>query len=153
MPLKRRRKKVKLIKLAIDELGSVNLGAIEEYDRVSERYQFLNEQKTDLQEAKDTLYQVIEEMDIEMKKRFEQTFNGIREHFEPTFRALFGGGRADLVLTVPEDLLNTGVEIVAQPPGKKLQNLRLIIRWRTGINRYCSIIFDFKGPSCAVLYS
>lgn len=86
----------------------------------------MSEQKNDLQEAKDTLYQVIDEMDIEMKKRFEQTFTGIREHFEPVFRALFGGGRADLKLTNPEDLLNTGVEIVAQPPGKKLQNLGLL---------------------------
>ncbi|MFP7296101.1 chromosome segregation protein SMC [Neobacillus niacini] len=126
LPVEESRKKVKLIKLAIDELGSVNIGAIEEYERVSERYEFLNEQKNDLKEAKDTLYQVIDEMDIEMKKRFEETFTGIREHFEPVFRALFGGGRADLKLTQPEDLLNTGVEIVAQPPGKKLQNLGLL---------------------------
>lgn len=120
------RKRVKLIKLAIDELGTVNLGAIDEYERVSERYDFLNEQKTDLQEAKDTLFQVIDEMDLEMKKRFEQTFSAIRMHFEPVFQALFGGGRADLRLTDPKDLLNTGVEIVAQPPGKKLQNLGLL---------------------------
>lgn len=120
------RKRVKLIKLAIDELGTVNLGAIDEYERVSERYDFLNEQKTDLQEAKDTLFQVIDEMDLEMKKRFEQTFSAIRMHFEPVFQVLFGGGRADLRLTDPKDLLNTGVEIVAQPPGKKLQNLGLL---------------------------
>ncbi|WHY88053.1 chromosome segregation protein SMC [Neobacillus novalis] len=151
IPPEEAKKKVKLIKLAIDELGSVNLGAIEEYDRVSERYQFLNEQKTDLQEAKDTLYQVIEEMDIEMKKRFEQTFTGIREHFEPTFRALFGGGRADLVLTVPEDLLNTGVEIVAQPPGKKLQNLGLLSggeRALTAIALLFSILKVRPVPFC-----
>lgn len=126
IPIEEARKKVKLIKLAIEELGSVNLGAIEEYERVSERYDFLLEQKTDLQEAKDTLFEVIDEMDTEMKKRFEQTFLGIRAHFEPVFRALFGGGRADLKLTNPDDLLNTGVEIVAQPPGKKLQNLGLL---------------------------
>ena len=120
------RKKVKLIKLAIEELGNVNIGAIEEYERVSERYEFLTEQKSDLQEAKDTLFQVIEEMDEEMKRRFEQTFQGIRTFFEPVFRELFGGGRADLILTAPDDLLNTGIEIVAQPPGKKLQNLGLL---------------------------
>jgi chromosome segregation protein len=151
IPVEEARKKVKLIKLAIEELGSVNLGAIEEYERVSERYEFLNEQKSDLQEAKDTLYQVIEEMDIEMKKRFEQTFNGIREHFEPTFRALFGGGRADLVLTVPEDLLNTGVEIVAQPPGKKLQNLGLLSggeRALTAIALLFSILKVRPVPFC-----
>ena len=151
IPVEEARKKVKLIKLAIEELGSVNLGAIEEYERVSERYEFLNEQRSDLQEAKDTLYQVIEEMDIEMKKRFEQTFNGIREHFEPTFRALFGGGRADLVLTVPEDLLNTGVEIVAQPPGKKLQNLGLLSggeRALTAIALLFSILKVRPVPFC-----
>jgi chromosome segregation protein len=126
IPIDEARKKVKLIKLAIEELGTVNLGAIDEYSRVSERYEFLLEQKNDLQEAKDTLFQVIDEMDEEMKKRFSQTFNHIRMHFEPVFQALFGGGRADLKLTNPEDLLNTGVEIVAQPPGKKLQNLGLL---------------------------
>lgn len=145
------RKKVKLIKLAIDELGNVNLGAIEEYERVSERYEFLHEQKTDLQEAKDTLFQVIEEMDEEMKKRFKQTFDGIREHFEPVFRALFGGGRADLILTVPEDILNTGVEIVAQPPGKKLQNLGLLSggeRALTAIALLFSILKVRPVPFC-----
>ena len=144
IPVEEARKKVKLIKLAIEELGNVNIGAIEEYERVSERYEFLNEQKTDLQEAKDTLFKVIDEMDDEMKKRFEHTFNGIREHFEPVFRALFGGGRADLKLTDPEDLLNTGVEIVAQPPGKKLQNLRSFIRWRASINRNCLLFSILK---------
>jgi chromosome segregation protein len=126
IPIGDARKKVKLIKLAIGELGTVNLGAIDEYDRVSERYEFLLEQKTDLQEAKDTLFQVIDEMDEEMKRRFSQTFDGIRTHFEPVFQALFGGGHAELKLSNPDDLLNTGVEIVAQPPGKKLQNLGLL---------------------------
>ncbi|MBY0144509.1 chromosome segregation protein SMC [Neobacillus niacini] len=151
LPVEEARKKVKLIKLAIDELGSVNLGAIEEYERVSERYEFLKEQKTDLQEAKDTLYQVIDEMDTEMKKRFEQTFVGIREHFDPVFRALFGGGRADLKLTNPEDLLNTGVEIVAQPPGKKLQNLGLLSggeRALTAIALLFSILKVRPVPFC-----
>ncbi|MGG3466640.1 chromosome segregation protein SMC [Neobacillus pocheonensis] len=151
VPVEEARKKVKLIKLAIDELGNINLGAIEEYERVSERYEFLNEQKTDLQEAKDTLFQVIEEMDMEMKKRFEQTFEGIREHFEPVFRALFGGGRADLVLTAPEDILNTGVEIVAQPPGKKLQNLGLLSggeRALTAIALLFSILKVRPVPFC-----
>ncbi|KYC59777.1 hypothetical protein B4098_0151 [Heyndrickxia coagulans] len=117
---------MKLIKLSIDELGAVNLGAIEEYERVSERYRFLKEQETDLLEAKDTLDQVITEMDGEMVRRFDETFNAIRNEFEPVFRELFGGGRADLRLTDPKDLLTTGVEIFAQPPGKKLQNLGLL---------------------------
>lgn len=120
------KRKVKLIKMEIDELGTVNLGAIDEYDRVSERYQFLTVQKNDLMEAKNTLHQVIQEMDEEMKKRFESSFYSIKAEFEQVFKELFGGGRADLVLTNPDDLLNTGVEIVAQPPGKKLQNLGLL---------------------------
>jgi chromosome segregation protein len=151
IPVDEARRKVKLIRLAIEELGTVNIGAIEEYERVSERYEFLFEQKNDLQEAKDTLFQVIGEMDEEMKKRFEQTFAGIRSHFEPTFQALFGGGRADLRLTNPEDLLNTGVEIVAQPPGKKLQNLGLLSggeRALTAIALLFSILKVRPVPFC-----
>ncbi|MBS4189192.1 chromosome segregation protein SMC [Bacillus sp. FJAT-49705] len=145
------RKKVKLIKLAIEELGTVNLGAIEEYERVSERYEFLLEQKNDLQEAKDTLFQVIDEMDTEMKKRFQHTFEGVRFHFESVFQSLFGGGRADLKLTDPEDLLNTGVDIVAQPPGKKLQNLGLLSggeRALTAIALLFSILKVRPVPFC-----
>ncbi len=147
------RKKVKLIKLAIEELGTVNLGAIDEYDRVSERYEFLIEQKNDLQEAKDTLYKVIDEMDDEMKKRFNETFTSIRSHFEPVFQALFGGGRADLRLTDPSDLLNTGVDIVAQPPGKKLQNLGLLSggeRALTAIALLFSILKVRPVPFCVL---
>lgn len=120
------KRKVKLIKMEIEELGTINLGAIDEYDRISERYQFLSIQKNDLMEAKNTLHQVIREMDEEMKKRFELSFFSIKAEFEQVFKELFGGGRADLVLTNPDDLLNTGVDIVAQPPGKKLQNLGLL---------------------------
>lgn len=145
------RKRVKLIKLAIEELGTVNLGAIDEYERVSERYNFLSEQKEDLQTAKDTLYKVIDEMDEEMKHRFETTFTSIRSHFETVFQALFGGGRADLRLTDPGDLLNTGVEIVAQPPGKKLQNLGLLSggeRALTAIALLFSILKVRPVPFC-----
>ncbi|MFC4617315.1 chromosome segregation protein SMC [Camelliibacillus cellulosilyticus] len=120
------RKQVKLIKRSIEELGTVNLGAIDEYERVSTRYQFLNEQRDDLLQAKDTLLSVISEMDEEVRKRFQETFDQVRDHFQDIFRQLFGGGRADLELTDPDDLLYSGIEIVAQPPGKKLQNLSLL---------------------------
>ncbi len=145
------RKKLKLIKLSIDELGTVNLGAIDEFERVSERFNFLTEQKDDLQQAKDTLYKVIDEMDEEMKKRFNTTFMSIRSHFEGVFQALFGGGRADLQLTDPNDLLNTGVDIVAQPPGKKLQNLSLLSggeRALTAIALLFSILKVRPVPFC-----
>lgn len=119
-------REVKLLKRAIEELGTVNLGAIEEYERIEERYQFLTEQQTDLLEAKDTLYTVIAEMDEEMQRRFEDTFMQIKEEFSFVFEQLFGGGHAALQLSDPSNLLETGVEIKAQPPGKKAQQLALL---------------------------
>ncbi|MEF3352373.1 chromosome segregation protein SMC [Paenibacillus sp. GYB006] len=117
---------VQQLKRNIQALGEVNLGAIEEYERVNERYTFLSEQKEDLTQAKTTLYQVIKEMDDEMSKRFKTTFDAIKREFGTVFSKLFGGGRADLVLIDPDKLLTTGIDIVAQPPGKKLQNLQLL---------------------------
>ncbi|PLT34240.1 chromosome segregation protein SMC [Bacillus sp. V5-8f] len=145
------RKKVKLIKLSIEELGTVNLGAIDEFDRVSERYKFLIEQKEDLVQAKDTLFQVIEEMDDEMTRRFADSFFAIHDQFGQVFRELFGGGRAELKLTDPDDLLNTGVEIIAQPPGKNLQNLGLLSggeRALTAIALLFSILKVRPVPFC-----
>ncbi|MCA0754004.1 chromosome segregation protein SMC [Paenibacillus sp. N4] len=117
---------VRDLKRQISALGEVNLGAIEEYERVKERFDFLSAQKDDLIEAKTTLYQVIKEMDDEMSKRFKTTFEAIRGHFVVVFGKLFGGGRADLILAEPDRVLETGIDIVAQPPGKKLQNLQLL---------------------------
>jgi len=120
------KKHVRLLKRSVEELGIVNLGAIEEYDRVSTRLRFLTEQREDLLQAKETLLGVIDEMDEEVCKRFKEMFDRVREHFGEVFKSLFGGGKADLVLTDPEDLLYTGIHILAQPPGKKLQNLSLL---------------------------
>jgi len=117
---------VRELKRQISLLGEVNLGAIEEYERVKERYDFLSEQRNDLVEAKTALYQVIREMDEEMGRRFRTTFEAIRSHFGMVFNRLFGGGRADLILVDPDNVLETGIDIVAQPPGKKLQNLQLL---------------------------
>jgi len=117
---------VRELKRQISLLGEVNLGAIEEYERVKERYDFLSAQKDDLIEAKTALYQVIREMDEEMGRRFRATFEAIRGHFGMVFNRLFGGGRADLILVDPDNVLETGIDIVAQPPGKKLQNLQLL---------------------------
>jgi chromosome segregation protein len=114
------------LKRDITALGDVNIGAIEEYDRLKERHEFLSSQSEDLRAAKISLYQVIHEMDQEMKKRFIESFEQISHHFRIVFTQLFGGGRADLILTDPDHLLDTGIEIVAQPPGKKLQNLALL---------------------------
>ncbi|RIX51856.1 chromosome segregation protein SMC [Paenibacillus nanensis] len=117
---------VRDLKRQIAALGEVNLGAIEEYERIKERYEFLSEQKNDLIEAKTALYQVIKEMDDEMSRRFRSTFEAIRGHFVVVFAKLFGGGRADLIMVEPDRVLDTGIDIVAQPPGKKLQNLQLL---------------------------
>ncbi|WP_027084260.1 chromosome segregation protein SMC [Cohnella panacarvi] len=117
---------VRDMKRKIIALGDVNLGAIEEYKRVYERYQFLSEQENDLIEAKTKLHGIIREMDEEMSKRFLTTFSEIRKHFVVVFSRMFGGGRADLILADPDKPLDTGIDIVAQPPGKKLQNLQLL---------------------------
>lgn len=120
------RRKVGLLSQSIKELGDVNVSAIEEYETVAERHEFLSTQRTDLLEAKDTLHEAIREMDVEMTHRFGTTFKQIRAHFQEVFKELFGGGKADLVLLDPDNLLESGIEIVAQPPGKKLQNLALL---------------------------
>ncbi|HJH10892.1 MAG TPA: chromosome segregation protein SMC [Metalysinibacillus jejuensis] len=124
--LEQARRRVKLLKQSIEELGTVNVNAIAEYAEVSERYRFLEAQRQDLLEAQQTLNDAIEEMDSEMTARFKTTFEEIRTHFHAAFRELFGGGKADLVLIDPTNLLETGIEIIAQPPGKKLQNLSLL---------------------------
>ncbi|HSH24496.1 MAG TPA: AAA family ATPase, partial [Massilibacterium sp.] len=131
------KKRVTLLQKTIEELGVVNIGAIEEFERVSERYQFLTVQKNDLEEAKDTLLEVIEEMDEEVKKRFEETFYGIQRAFRRVFKELFQGGEADLLLTDESDLLLTGIEIVAKPPGKKLQNLALLSGGERSLTALC----------------
>ncbi len=145
--------KVRELKREIAILGEVNLGAIDEYQRVNERYQFLSEQKNDLVEAKTALYAVIREMDEEMGRRFRSTFDAIRSHFVVVFAKLFGGGRADLILSEPDRLLDTGIEIVAQPPGKKLQNLQLLSggeRALTAIALLFSIIRVKPVPFCVL---
>ena len=110
----------------IESLGEVNIGAVEEYARMQERLGFLTEQRNDLTEARDKLLEVIVEIDEEMSKRFNETFQAIRGQFHMVFSRLFGGGRADLILADPDRPLTTGIEIMAQPPGKKLQNLGLL---------------------------
>lgn len=120
------KERVKLLKMGLEELGDVNLGAVDEFARVKERFDFLNGQKNDLEEAKQTLLDIIAEMDEEMTSRFQETFFEIQRHFKDVFAELFDGGKADLELTDKEDLLSTGVDIVAQPPGKKLQHLALL---------------------------
>ncbi|MDB5085615.1 MAG: chromosome segregation protein [Bacilli bacterium] len=137
----------------VERLGDVNLGSIEEYARQLERFEFLTGQRNDLVEAKTKIYDVITEMDAEMSKRFMETFTAIREHFHHVFGALFGGGRADLLLVDPDHQLTTGIDIVAQPPGKKLQNLSLLSggeRALTAMALLFSILHVKPVPFCVL---
>ena len=117
--------KVKDLEKSIRSLGPVNLDAIEQFDEVHERLEFLNTQRDDILSAKNLLLETITEMNDEVKKRFKSTFEAIRESFKVTFKQMFGGGQADLILT-EGDLLTAGVEISVQPPGKKIQSLNLM---------------------------
>lgn len=113
-------------KRELSRLGEVNTGAISEYERLSTRYNFLFEQREDLEKSVNSLVEVIEEMDKIMIERFKETYDKINEQFNMTFKKLFKGGYGSLKLTDPTDLLNTGVEIVAEPPGKKLNSIALL---------------------------
>ncbi|MFS9314717.1 chromosome segregation protein SMC [Streptococcus infantis] len=117
--------KVKDLEKSIRSLGPVNLDAIEQFDEVHERLEFLNIQRDDILSAKNLLLETITEMNDEVKERFKSTFEAIRESFKVTFKQMFGGGQADLILT-EGDLLTAGVEISVQPPGKKIQSLNLM---------------------------
>lgn len=120
------RRSVKLHRMSLEDIGPVNLGAIDEYKEVKDRYDFLNGQQNDLLEARSNLQQSMDELDQEVKDRFSQTFQQISASFSRLFPVVFGGGNARLSLTDPDDLLESGVEIIAQPPGKKLQRLSLL---------------------------
>ncbi len=118
--------KVNTYRANIKRIGMVNLDAIEEYDRVNNRYLFLTNQRQDLLGAQETLLDIMNEMDGVMKEEFINAFEKIQVEFKKVFSELFGGGSASLKLTDPEDLLKTGVEIIASPPGKKLSSISLL---------------------------
>ncbi|HHY26684.1 MAG TPA: chromosome segregation protein SMC, partial [Desulfitobacterium dehalogenans] len=118
--------RVQEIKLRMELLGPVNQAAIEEYPKLQERYDFLSVQGKDLEEANESLHQLIGELDKTMSERFEEGFIAVNEAFKVVFKELFNGGYAELRLVDPTNLLDTGVEIIAQPPGKKPQLLSLL---------------------------
>lgn len=120
------RLKVNKLKQTIKDLGVVNLAAPDEYDRVSERYEFLINQRNDLVNAENILLDIIKEMDSVMEQEFSKTFDLVRTNFKQTFTELFRGGTADLKMTDPNNLLETGIEIVASPPGKTLKSISLL---------------------------
>lgn len=139
MDTKEARSLVNSYKNRIKQIGMVNVQAIEDYKRVSERYNFLNSQKDDLLNAKDTLLEIINEMDTVMKEEFLTTFNKIDIEFQEVFKQLFNGGSASLKLTNPDDLLETGVDIIASPPGKKLTSINLLSGGEKTLTAICLI--------------
>ena len=147
------RKKVNSLRRTIKDLGNVNVDAIEEYDRVSERYEFLLNQQDDLKKAEDTLLVIIKEMDEVMETEFLKTFEIIRKHFIETFKELFHGGDADLKLTDPNNILETGIEIFASPPGKSLKTMSALSGGEmtfTAISLLFAILKSRPVPFCVL---
>lgn len=118
--------KVNTFRSNIKRIGMVNLDSIEEYEKVNTRYEFLKNQKEDLLKAEDTLLEIMNEMDGVMEEEFTKTYEAIRIEFQSVFKELFNGGSADLKLTDPSNMLTTGIDIVASPPGKKLTTITLL---------------------------
>ncbi len=125
-PGEKERDEMERIKGHIERIGDVNLGAISEYDQVSERYQFLLDQEEDLKRSLDMLENAIKKINRTTRKRFKETFEEVNRRFSELYPQLFGGGEARLEILDPQDMLHTGLEIVARPPGKKLQAVSLL---------------------------
>lgn len=145
------RNKVNQLKRVLKELGIVNLGAPSEYDRISVRYDFLVKQRDDLTNAENTLLEIIAEMDLVMAKEFLITFNIIKDNFTETFSELFKGGHAELKLTDESNILETGIEIIASPPGKKLTSISLLSggeKTFTAISLLFAILKSRPVPFC-----
>ena len=145
------RKNVNIYKKELKEIGIVNLGAIEEYERVSKRYEFLTKQNNDLEEAITTLLKIINELDNVMEKEFIKTFKEIEIEFNNVFKELFGGGYAKLKLTDESNILETGVNIEVSPPGKKITSISLLSggeKTLTAISLLFAVLNIKKIPFC-----
>lgn len=145
------RKEVLELKNLIKDIGVVNLGAIDEYERISSRYNFLTKQKEDLNQAESTLLEIINDMDNIMKDKFVSTFEEIRLEFKKVFRELFKGGNADIFMTDPDNVLETGIELEATPPGKNLRNIQSLSggeRTFTAISLLFAILNVRPVPFC-----
>lgn len=145
------RKRVQLLRQEISALGNVNLDAPAQYEEVSGRFEFLTKQKADLIAAKDKILEAIDEMDQVMIKQFKEMFDKINAELNDVFRTLFGGGRASLVLVDPNDILNTGIDIDVQPPGKNVQNIKLFSGGEKSLIAICVLFAILKArtmPLC-----
>jgi len=126
LPLPERRSQLEKLRTQIQSLGDVNLGAIEEHEELAERFRFLSEQKEDLDRTIQSLREAISRINRTSRRRFRETFEAVSKRFSENFPRLFGGGKASLMLTESEDVLDAGVEIMAMPPGKRNQNVNLL---------------------------
>jgi chromosome segregation protein len=144
-------KQVVHLKRILGRMGEVNLTAIREYDEVSERFEYLTSQRADLEDAIGQLEEAIERINKTTRERFKTTFEQVNERFKEVFPRLFSGGRAELVMTDPTDLLATGVEIFAQPPGKKIVSLELLSggeKALTAVSLIFAIFLNKPSPFC-----
>ncbi|MBM3848254.1 MAG: chromosome segregation protein SMC, partial [Verrucomicrobia bacterium] len=135
----------------VDEIGPVNLVAIEEYEETEQRYQFLTQQHDDLVKAKASLMEVLGKINVQTREMFSATFNQIRDNFRAMFMEIFGGGKADLILTDENDVLESGIDIVARPPGKQLQSISLLSggeQTMTAVSLLFSIYQVKPSPFC-----
>ena len=145
------RERVNLYKNNIKRLGMVNLAAIDEYERVNTRYEFLCKQKEDLNNAEESLLEIMREMDGVIEEEFENTYKKVNEEFTKVFKELFSGGTASLKLTDPSNMLTTGIDIVASPPGKKLSSITLLSggeKTLTAISLLFAILNVRQVPFC-----
>lgn len=139
------------VKGKIRALGTVNLEAIEEYEQVSQRYEFMSEQIGDVERSKTKLQQLIRDLTAQMRELFTDSFEQINRHFSQIFVELFGGGKAQLKLTEGEDVLESGIEIYVQPPGQNYQKSGGPFRRRAGLCSDCHLFFNSESASGAVL--
>lgn len=147
------RNQVSNLKRSIKELGEVNLGSIEEFERMNERYSFLKNQKDDLDKAEATLLEIMDEMDNVFIQEFNKYFTLVNQNFKETFRELFKGGDASLRLTLPDNVLETGIEIIASPPGKQMKKLSLLSggeKTLTAISLLFAILKSRPVPFCVL---
>jgi len=145
------KEEVLLLRQQIENLGNINMDAPDEYSEVSERYDFLKHQYEDLEKSRDQLLTAIDEMDSVMITQFKEMFDKINYELQGTFTQLFGGGKARLILENPEDILNTGIDIDVQPPGKSVQNIRLFSGGEKTLIAICVLFAILKArevPLC-----
>ena len=144
---------VAALQTRIDEMGPVNLVAIEEYEETEQRFEFLTNQTEDLSKAKEQLLEAINRINVQTREMFMETFQRIRENFQATFTEIFGGGKADLVLVDENDVLESGIDIIARPPGKQLQSISLLSggeQTMTAVSLLFSIYQVKPSPFCVL---